>query len=439
MIKNFILFLKVDIWRIRTKKLSSVKSFWIRQLRVFLLSIRGFDEDKCQLRASALTFFSLLSIVPVIAMAFGIAKGFGFEKMLEAQIFKQLNGQKEVAEKIIFFAQSFLENTKGGIIAGIGVVLLFWTIIKLLGNIEDSFNDIWGVKRARTLGRKFSDYLSIMFICPILLIMASSLTVFISSQIVLLAEKWSFLGPLSYVLIYSTKIFPYAVIWIVFTFIYIFMPNTKVNFRAAFLGALISGTAYQLVQWIYITFQVGAVKFGAIYGSFAALPLFLVWLQMSWLVLLFGAEISFAEQNVETYEFEPDCLKVSNIFKKLVALAITHTYVINFNNKIKPLTNEDISHKLELPVRLVNQVTYELTEAGVLSEVRINKERATAFQPAFDISNFSIGDLLNMLDMKGVNDIPLSDSIEKDKMLNYLNGLMDYQDKTKYNILIKDI
>jgi len=295
------------------------------------------------------------------------------------------------------------------------------------------------VKRARTLGRKFSDYLSIMLICPILLIMASSLTVFIASKMVLLAERLSFLGPLSYVIIYSTKIFPYAVIWAVFTFIYVFMPNTKVNFRAGFLGAIISGTIYQLVQWAYITFQVGAVKFGAIYGSFAALPLFLIWLQISWLIVLFGAEISFAEQNVETYEFEPDCLKASNLFKKLVALAITHTYIINFNNKIRPQTSEDISHQLELPIRLVNQVTYELIESGVLSEIRTGEDKSTAFQPAFDISNFSIGDLLNMLDNRGVSDIPLSDSIETGKMLDSLNGLMKYQEKTEYNILIKDI
>ncbi|MCK5180552.1 MAG: YihY/virulence factor BrkB family protein, partial [Candidatus Omnitrophica bacterium] len=281
-ISRFIQFLKTDIWRIRASTLSGQKSFWIRQLRIILLAIRGFAEDKCQMRASSLTFFSLLSVVPVVAMAFGIAKGFGFEEMLEKKLMTQLQGQEEVAVKIISFAQSFLENTQGGVIAGVGIAILFWTIIKVLGNIENSFNDIWGIKKSRTFGRKFSDYLSIMLVCPILFIMSSSVTVLITSQVTLVVEKLAFLGPIGTLIITSMRILPYAVIWVMFTFIYIFMPNTKVNFRSGLMAGIIAGTIYQIVQWAYIAFQVGVSKYGAIYGSFAALPLFLVWLQISW-------------------------------------------------------------------------------------------------------------------------------------------------------------
>lgn len=142
-LSKFVQFLQTDIWRIRASKLPGRKSFWIRQLRIILLAIRGFDEDKCQLRASALTFFSLLSVVPVVAMAFGIAKGFGFESILEKQLLEKMPGQEAVVEQIIAFAHSFLENTQGGVIAGIGIAILFWTVIKVLGNIENSFNGIW--------------------------------------------------------------------------------------------------------------------------------------------------------------------------------------------------------------------------------------------------------------------------------------------------------
>jgi len=159
-------FIKTDIWRIRIKSLPRKKSFFIKQLRILLLATRGFGQDKCLLQASALTFYSILSIVPVVAMAFGIAKGFGFQKLLENLLFEKFSGQEEVMIRVVDFARSLLENTKGGIIAGIGIVFLFWTVIKLLSNIERSFNDIWEIKKPRTYGRKFGDYLSIILISP---------------------------------------------------------------------------------------------------------------------------------------------------------------------------------------------------------------------------------------------------------------------------------
>ncbi|HOX15820.1 MAG TPA: YihY/virulence factor BrkB family protein [Smithellaceae bacterium] len=170
-------FIKNDIWRIRHTNLPRGKSFFLSPLRVLILSIRGFDEDKCHLRASALTFYSLISIVPVAAMAFGIAKGFGFEKILEAQLRSRLSGQEEVLNKVIGFSHSLLDSTRGGLIAGVGLIVLFWAVIKVLGQIEGSMNDIWGIKEGRSFGRKFGDYLSLMLICPVLIILSSSVTI----------------------------------------------------------------------------------------------------------------------------------------------------------------------------------------------------------------------------------------------------------------------
>ena len=407
-ISGFIQFLQTDIWRIRASTLSGQRSFWIRQLRIVLLALRGFAEDKCQLRASALTFFSLLSIVPVVAMAFGIAKGFGFEKMLQEKIMTQLQGQEEVAAKVINFAQTLLANTQGGVIAGIGIVILFWTVIKVLGNIESSFNDIWGIKKGRSMGRKFSDYLSIMLICPFLLIMSSSVTVLITSQVTLIVEKLAFLGPLGALILTSLRILPYAAVWFMFTFVYVFMPNTKVNIRSGLMAGIIAGTIYQMVQWGYITFQIGASKYGAIYGSFAALPLFLIWLQISWLVVLLGAEISFAEQNVDTYEFESDSLKVSYSFKKLLALNITHVCVKLFHEGKTPPTAAKLSHELEIPIRLIRQVIFELVEAGVLAEVKLNGTQETAYHPARDLDGLTVQNVIDLLDRRGSDMIPIA-------------------------------
>ena len=302
LISNFLSFIRGDIWRMRLDDLPFGKSFLIRQLRIIILAIRGYDEDRCLLRASSLTFYTLLSIVPVAAMFFGVAKGFGFERRLQEELFNRFPGQEEVLNQVISFSNSLLEQTRGGLIAGIGMLVLFWSVLKVLGHIEMALNDIWGLKESRSWGRKFSDYLSSMLIRPNLVLMSGSATVFITTQVTQITQKVELLGVISPLISFLLKFSPYVLIWALFTILYIIMPNTKVNFKAGLLGGVVAGTFYQIAQGAYISFQIGAAKYNAIYGSFAALPLFLMWLQISWWIVLFGAELSFANQNVDTYE-----------------------------------------------------------------------------------------------------------------------------------------
>jgi len=325
-------FVTVDIWRIRLEDLPFGKSFLIKQLRIFLLTVRGFDEDKCFTRASSLTFYTLLSIVPVAAILFAVAKGFGFESRLKRELFERFSGdaQQEVLWKVFDFAESMLQATKGGVMAGIGLVILFWSVINVLSQIEASLNDIWEIKESRTWGRKFSDYLAVMLISPILVLVSSSVTVFITTQITQLTHQIKLLGAISPLIFLSFKLIPYVLIWILFTIIYVLMPNTKVNLKSGLVAGIIAGTIFQIVQWGYISFQIGTAKYNAIYGSFAALPLFLMWVQISWWVVLFGAELSFANQNIGTYEYEPDSNKVSPGFKKVLTLQIAHLLIKNF-------------------------------------------------------------------------------------------------------------
>jgi len=217
------------------------------------------------------------------------------------------------------------------------------------------------------------------------------------------------------------------------------MPNTKVNFKAGLFGGIIAGTIYQVVQWVYITFQIGVANYGAVYGSFAALPLFLVWLQMSWLIVLLGAEISFAEQNVETYEFEPDCLKVSYSFKQLLALRIAQLVVNEFCEGHPPKTAAEISHELELPIRLANEIIFELTESGVLSEVKINDSQMTAFHPARDPQSFTIENVLEMLNRRGIEDVPIAESRELDKIKECVEAFKKTIQSSPINLTLKEI
>jgi len=403
-------FLKIGIWRIRIRELTGRQSFLIRQLRIFILAARGFSDDRCHLRASALTYYSLLSVVPLLALAFGVSKGFGLEARLQDLIVRAFPDQQEISNRIIEFSRSLLENTQGGLIAGVGVAILLWTIIKVMGNIENSFNDIWGVRKGRSLGAKFTDYLSLILIIPLLFVMASSATVLISSQVAAFTERVTLLETIGSFLSGLLKLLPYGVVWVLFTILYIYMPNTQVKMKSAIMGGVLAGTIYQIVQWAYIKFQVGVSTYGAIYGSFAALPLFLVWLQTSWLVVLFGAEISFAEQNVDTYEFEPDCEKASNKFKKIVSLHITHACVKRFQAQEEPWSAEKISESLEIPIRLVRQLLSELTEARILSEVKINGKKRFAYQPARAIDSLTVLEVINLLDQRGLDIIPHGNS-----------------------------
>jgi membrane protein len=439
MISKLINFVTTDIWRIRLKDLSRGRSFAIKQLRMVLLALRRFNEDKCQLRASALTFYSLLSIVPVVAMAFGVAKGFGFQEVLEERLLEEFSGHKEVIVQVINFAQSLLENTEGGVVAGIGVVILLWSVIKLLGTIEHSFNDIWGVKRPRTLGRKFTDYLSVMFICPILLIMSSSITVFITTQVQFITERFVLLGAFSSLIFLLLKFLPYCMIWILFTFVYVFMPNIKVKLTSCLLAGIVGGTIYAVVQWVYIVFQVGVARYNAIYGGFAALPLFLVWLQLSWLVVLLGAEISFAHQNVDTCEYEPDCLGASFSIKRLMSLRIAQLLVHNFSEGSTPLTATSIAQRLEIPMRLVRQILFELVESGIASEVKTQVYKETAYQPARDGETLSIKYVIDALEQRGVKNIPVAQTQELEVLSESLRTFDNIVAKSPANKLLKDI
>ena len=439
MISKTIDFLKTGIWRISLKTLPGKRSFFLRQLRIVVLAIRGFDEDKCQLRASALTFYSLLSFVPVVAMGFGIAKGFGFEKLLERELLEKFPSQQEVLTQVIGFAHSMLENTRGGMMAGIGLMVLFWTVIKVLSHIERSFNDVWEIREARPLGRKFGDYLSMMLIAPVLIIASSSITVFVRTQIELITEKVALLGVFSSVIFSVLNLSPYVVIWSLFTFIYIFMPHTKVAFTSGLLAGIVAGTVFQAAQILYITFQVGVAKYNAIYGSFAALPLFLLWLQISWLIVLFGAEISFAHQNVDTYEFERDCKEISADFKQLLSLWIAHSLVQAFSKGERPLTASQVSHTLEIPIRLVRQIIYELVESGTMSEVKTDDEHTFAYQPACDIHGYTVKFIIDALEQHGTSDLPVAQTDEFSMLSDALRAFKDAMTQSPKNRLLLDI
>ena len=439
MLAKIIQFIERDIWRIRLKHLPAAKALLIEHLRILLAAWRGFENHQCQLRASALTFFSLLSIVPIAAMAFGIAKGFDMQTILEERLLEKFEGQEEVLAKVFDFAHTLLANTKGGVVAGVGVAVLFWTIIKVLGNIESSLNAIWGIKKARSLSQKATDYLSVMLISPILLVVSGSATIFIASQVTFITQKIALLGALSTVVSFILKFLPYSIMWALFTFIYIFMPNTKVNFKSGLFAGIIAGTIYQTVQWLYVAFQVGVAKYNAIYGSFAALPLFLVWMQLSWLIVLAGAELSYAHQHSDMLEFEPDIERVSPSFKKLLTLRVVSLLAKNFSQGLKSLSMSDISHATDIPKKLIQQILNDLTECGIIIDTSNKQEQEVGYQPALDTDHLTINYVLDVMEKCGIPDIPVEPAPELETLAESLKTFRDELEKSPANRILRDI
>ncbi len=415
------------------------RSILIKQLRILMLALRGFNEDRVSLRASALTYYTLFSIVPIVGLAFGIAKGFGLEAYLEGQLQAALQGREEVFNWIMSFSKSMLETARGGMVAGVGLIILIYTIFMVMHNIETSFNDIWQVKKMRDWTRMLSDYFAVMFIGPLFLILSGAATVFLNTQVSQFSENIRFLGFLSPVLFFLMNLVPYLLIWMMLTILYMIMPNTKVKFSSALIAGIIAGTLFQLIQWGYIYFQVGVSRYNAIYGSFAALPLLLLVMQITWLVVLFGAELSYANQNVENYEFEAESQNISPLNKKILSLYVMQLLICFFRDGITPPDSSKIGHNLEMPNKLVRSILNDLVEVKLVNEIKVNGSKEIGYQPALDINQISIQMVMERLDKKGIDFMLVKNTEALTALKSAVESFHKKLEASNHNQLLKDL
>jgi membrane protein len=427
------------IWHTPLSEISKGKTFLVKQLRIVVLAARGFSNDKVQLRASALTFYSLLSVIPVAAIAFAIAKGFGLDQNLEQLITDKFQANQALLKEVLKIARNALEETRGGYIAGVGMIILFWSVISLLEHIENSFNHIWQIKSSRPWYRKTTDYLTIMLISPVFIILASSITVFVSTELTDFMTKASILSFFKPIISFLIKFAPYFLSWIALTALFIIMPNAKVKFVPALISGIISGTILQVLFWLYIDLQFGISKLSAIYGSFAAVPLFIIWLQSSWIIILLGAELSFAYQNISRYELESEALNISNYQKRALVLMIMHLIIRNFSIGEKPVSSESIAITLKIPVRLARDILQDLSSVNLISIIHENEHIERLYQPALDINRLTVSYVFSLLDKKGVGQIMVRKNKEYDKVISMLKKFDKLIAKSDSNILIKDL
>lgn len=426
-------FLTYDVWRMTAENVTGWVRYLISIVKAIFLSIRFFLSDHMMEKASALTYYTLLSIVPLFALVLGIAKGFNVQDILEQTL---SNGTDNDTIKYIFtFANSYLEHAQTGVIMGIGIVMLIWVIYGMIGNVESVFNQIWQQKKGRSFVRKVTDYLSIMIVIPLLIFIVCGLQIF--SHAVL--NSGLFTGFMSDTVRWVFDWVPLFVLMVVFTLAYMVIPNTKVKWSNALVAGAVAGTGFFIFQNLYLSGQIWVSKYNAIYGSFAALPLLLLWLQMSWVICLYGAELSFAAQNMRNFEFEEDTQNISRRYYDFLCVVICGLIYSDFPDKKH--TTEDISSLLHLPSKLTGNIISHLRDLQVIDEtidVR-GKEEEHVWDPGKPVNNYTIGELMEDIDVYGSSDFRYDYTQIFSEEWNSLTEMRSAEKETGKDLLVSSL
>jgi len=383
------------LWELNPNELNWLHRILLRQLQTGVLVVRDFGINQSMLRASALTYYTMLSIVPLLALTFALLKAFGVQNLLEPLIMEKLQvGDGQVVQAIL----GYINNTQVGGMGAIGLAFLFYAVVSLLTNIEKAFNHVWGVHDIRPLIRRFSDYLSVILVGPVLIISAISMTSSLASHN--LVQKLIEMQLVGSLILLLFKVAPFVFMWLAFTVLYVFMSNTRVEWRSAFIGGIVGGTLWQLAQWAYVNFQVGVAKYNAIYGTMAALPIFMIWVYLSWVIVLFGLGVTYAKQNLRTSGRDLRGSEVSRNCYEQVALVLLVMLADRFNRGEKPLSQQDLAKRLFIPARLCRSILSTLVEIGYVSEL-CSRSGRRSYQLGRSAENLEMAELLKTMRDKG--------------------------------------
>ncbi len=391
-------FIRYDIWRPTAREITKSRWFGRVTLKTIILSVQGYQEDKINDKADALTYSMLFAIVPIIAIIFAIAKGFGFGNVIEEKLQNVTFLQElDLVPTIMEMVQRYLDTAQGGVFVGVGILVLLWAVYSFFNSIESSFNDIWSVKKSRNILRQFTTYIVIVLMIPVLIICTSGISVFVNSSI----PDLPFFATMAPVKEHLIKVFPFVVCWIIFSVLYWAIPNTKVGFWAAIVPGVLIGTCFQLLQMLSVYLIAFLGRTSIVYGTFAAIPLLLTWLRYSCLMIFVGAELSYAIQNNEYYDYQTDMENMSRRYKDYLTLYIVYVIVKNFENNEQPLSAHDIAQRNHLPIRLVNNLTGRLLETQILREIYVEGKEDKTFMPAMDIHQLTVAKVFTSIDKQG--------------------------------------
>ncbi|MCM1356386.1 MAG: YihY/virulence factor BrkB family protein [Staphylococcus sp.] len=365
-------------------------SLKVNSVKTLNLTVRSFLSNDLQSSACALTYQTLLAIVPALALLFAIGRGFGFQNLLQNQLYQYLPSQHKALEMAFSFVDSCLAQASEGIFVGVGIIFLLWTLISLLSSVETAFNKIWGVESDRPLVRKVTDYLAIFIILPILMICSGGLRILMSNAIQKLLP-FDFIGP-----VVGDILDVVSVLFgcLFFAGAFMLIPNTKVKFKNALFTGVISGIAFQILQWLFVSGQLYVSKYNAIYGSFSFLPLMLIWMQLSWLITLSGALVCCSAQNIFLFSYERQTDHISHSYRRKVTLAILTVIIKRFKNGEMPLNIAELSTMFTIPPRLTGLIVTFLLDCKLiarLAPVHEDEETDLPLVPSTATEHYTLG------------------------------------------------
>lgn len=388
-------YFNIGVWR---ETRSNLK---INTVKTVSLSFQSFLNTDLQSKACAMAFRTMLALVPALALLFAIGRGFGFQTLIEDELYGLFPGQRHAIGETLKYVDSYLNTTSEGIFVGIGLVFLLYTLISLVSNVEDAFNSIWGIKNGRPLWRKITDYTAMLLILPVLMICASGLTLFMSSTLQAIFH-FSFMTP---IIGFILKLASWIFIWLFFAAAYQLIPNTKVRFGNALIAGVFAGTGFMILQWIFVTGQIYVTRYNAIYGSFAFVPLLLLWLQLTWVVCLSGAVLCYSSQNIFQFSFTQEINSISPNYRFKVIIAVSAVIVQSFIRNTGAPTLRNLTKQYGIPPRLVGEILELLLSAGIVNRVVVNmKDEQYGYAPAVEPSEITIHYLYDRLNKFGRSD-----------------------------------
>jgi membrane protein len=401
-LKTFITFVTKTMWRVKDTEVTRGQQRRNHFLKVVYLSVKRYVANRVQVRAKALTYSTVFSLVPILALLFAIARGFGFSNLVESLLRNGIALGGDTMDMVMQFIDSYLEHTHSGIFIGIGLIVLLWSIISLTGNIEQGMNQIWGVKKPRSMFRKVTDYFSMFLLLPFFVISLGGWSIFMST----IYQNISGQLFLSSFVNFIIELAPYVLSGLVFTGMFCFFPNTKVKFRHAIIPGLFTGSVFQAFFYFYINVQVKISAYNAIYGSFALIPLLLFFIMVSWCIILFGVELTYVSQNMQQYSFSEDVDNVSSRFGQFACVLLLSLICKRFREGGQPYTTSELAQEGDIPYRLAEQVLFELEEDGLICPIGATdaKTDAMRFMPTSDVSRLTVGQVLRTIDTNGSED-----------------------------------
>lgn len=396
-------FIQYDLWRRTSRELKDSKrskrvGFGV--LKTIILVIRGFNSKQLNTTANALTYNLAFAIIPIMAMILAVAKGFGFSEMIENQLQQSMLGETNLVPTVMEMVNRYLDTAQGGAFIGIGLLILIWAVYSFFRNVELAFNTIWDVKQSRSIVRQLTTYIAVLFLVPVLVVVTSGMSIFVQSTV----ESLSAFDGLNQYHSTMVRILQFAIVWVIFLWMYMAIPNTKVHFCSAIFPAILMGTLFQLLQMLSVYIITFLSRTSIVYGAFAFIPILMIWLQWACLLILIGAELSFAIQNNEQFEYEKDVETMSRRYKDFLTLYLLHRIIYRFEHDEIPYTAVELAHENNLPIRLVSQLLNRLTDVGLLRTVYVEQKEEKTYQPALDTHQITVGKAIERIDMQGTEE-----------------------------------